>query len=195
MDGNRSADRGLVHLARMWPEVLKADPLASIRVTYNVAEYIERNRWLMDERGQQALEIERWIADNPDTVIAGVTGYEDVRLEQARSELCAYPMDPLNAGVGIHALAVQECAAAGCALLLSYHEGLPEVFGECADFLELPVNYTDWVREIADILQDGGRRIAMQDKALQWARRHPWERWEAAWRGLVATGHYAEVAA
>lgn len=181
-----SPDRGLIHLARMWPRILQAVPHATVRVTYRLKEYLDGQRWRMDEQGWQALEIERWINDNPETVIAGQTTVDGVREEQARAELCAYPMDPLNAGVGIHSLAVQECAAAGCALLLSHHEGLPEVFGPAgADFLALPVNDDDWVREIADILRDRERRDAMGAKARAWALRHTWDGWGGIWRQLV----------
>lgn len=182
-----SPDRGLIHIARMWPNILKAVPEATIRVTYNVRGYLERTRWMMDERGAQAVEMGRWIEDNPSTVFCEMLpDPADVRTAQAVAELYAYPMDPLNAGVGIHALAAQEAAAAGCALLLSYHEGLPEVFGECADFLELPVNYTDWTHHIADILTNPERRIAMQDKARAWAAKRPWAAWESEWQDLVA---------
>lgn len=182
-----SPDRGLVHLARMWPGILAAVPAATIRVTYRVQEYIDAIRWNHSQQAYEALEIERWIRDNPTSVFAGVASYEDVIREQQRAELYAYPMDPLVAGTAVHALAAEEAAAAGCALLLTAHEGLPEVFGPAgADFLALPVNEDDWVREIVDVLKDYNRRRLMQTKARDWARLQPWSRWEQGWCDIVA---------
>lgn len=185
-----SADRGLIHLCHLWPRLKQQAPDISLRVTYAPQTWVDMNRWRHDVWGEYALELERWFQTDS-SVIAGRARRElgeSPLLEMEKAVLHAMPMDPLNIGDGAHMLAGMECAAAGCALLYSTCEGLPEIFGKAADFLALPINEDDWVTQIVDILGDKERLCQMQERAKVWAKTQPWSWWKHQWMRLVEDG-------
>ena len=179
-------ERGLVHLARAWPLILKKVPDATIAITYGVERSWEQNKWLMDNIAEELAEVRRWVKAYPESVISmgRVSPHSALIAEQCKAELYAYPADAPLPGI-VHALAAMEVAAAGCGLLLSRLEGLPEVFADCADFLDIPINNKEWVEEISAILLDDVRKASMSKKARAWAKRQPWSGHAAAWRRLV----------
>lgn len=185
-----SPDRGLIHLCHIWPRLKQAVPDISLRVTYQPEEWIKMNRWRHDLWAEQALELEHWFETDA-SVIPGRARRElgeSPIFEMEKAALHAMPMDPLNIGDGAHMLAGMEAAAAGCALLYSTCEGLPEIFGEAADFLALPINADAWVEQIVDILTDRGRQWKMQERAKTWAKTQPWSLWKHQWLKLVEDG-------
>ena len=185
-------ERGLVHFARFWPEVKKRVPDAELVITYDLSRHLVARRFQHNLQGLEALEVWDWIESKPEgvTVIPGEgSSRESALRHQAASDLYAYPMDPPSYGTAVHALAAMEAASAGCALLLSKAEGLPEVYGDVAEFLNYPIVDEEWPEAIERILKDRDGLKATQKRSREWAKKHTWKKHHAAWRRLVSNGH------
>lgn len=168
-----SADRGLWHLAMMWPAIIKEVPDATIKVTYGPRRWIEMVRWQHSCLASQALDVEDWLNSAPNQVIdAGVMPKLELAIAQQETDLFAFPYDPIGTDA-VTALAGMEMAAYGSAMLMSANGGLPTVFDGGAEFLPMPVNYDQWLGAIVRVLKDDEERQEMSARAIQWARRHP----------------------
>lgn len=79
-----------------------------------------------------------------------------------------------------------ECAAAGCALVLSDTEAFPEVFGEGAEILPLPgffdpraerrVDTQDWAEVVVGLMRDPEKWQAMSQRSRALAETNTWQR-------------------
>ena len=189
---SNTPERGLVHLARAWPALLKRVPDATIAITYGVERSWNSNKWLMDNIAEELVEVRRWVRNYPLSVLdMGRVKKTELLAAQVAAELYPYPADAPLPGI-VHAFVVMEAAAAGCGLLLSRLEGLPEVFKDCAEFLDIPVNPSEWAEVMADILLDDRRKKAMGERAREWALRRPWSAWAEKWNSLVEGGVWSK---
>jgi glycosyltransferase involved in cell wall biosynthesis len=180
-----SPDRGLVHVARMWPKLKELVPDVSIDVTYNWERYLKGLWWVADTQAQDAHEIQAWMDANPASVRVhnGLSLGEVVECQQ-RAEVYAYPCDPLMPGSMVHCLAAMEAAAAGCAVILSGVDGLPEVFGDVAEFVNDPTDHNLWAEHIAGILLSDKKRDYAK-VSREWAETYPWSTHAQQWQELV----------
>jgi len=183
---SNTPERGLVHIARMWPRLVEKVPDVSIAITYGVQRSWEQNKWRMDNMTEELLEVRRWIEQYPGSVLdmGRINPREALLKVLAESALYVYPADAALPGI-VACLSAMEAAAAGCGLVLSDLEGLPEIFKDCAEFLPIPIH--DWADLIEAILKDPLRMQVMQRKARRWAKTVPWSKYAAAWRKLVVT--------
>lgn len=182
-----SPDRGLIHMARMWPLLLEKVPDASIVVTYNFARYLKNLWYVADNQATEALEILDWADKYADSVqIMGGLSNAEVRAEQAKAEVYAYPCDPPHAGSMVHCFSAMEAAAAGCAVVLSSVDGLPTVFGDVAEFVDDPTDHEAWAEHLAGLLKDEKRKAALSAKSREWAEIRPWDDHTDAWGALVS---------
>ena len=179
-------ERGLVHIARQWPEIIRQVPEAELFITYGLEKHWQTNRWAMDNMAEELAECRRWVKAYPRSVhdIGRLKPHSKILTLQGECELLSYPADAPLPGI-VTSLAVMEAAAAGEALLLSRLEGLPEVFGECAEFLDIPINEQVWADKTVELLRDKKRLGAMGAKAREWAKGYPWSAHAEAWLRLV----------
>lgn len=178
-------ERGLVHLARAWPEFLKRVPDATIHLTYGLDRAWEQNKWLMDNLAQELAECKAWKRQYPDSVFdLGRVPHDEMQRVQCEAEMYPYPADAPLPGT-VHAFVVMEAAAAGCALLLSRLEGLPEAFADCAEFLDIPIIDQEWAEKMAEILKNPGIKRQLGQRAREWAKTQPWSKHAELWNKLV----------
>jgi len=191
-----SPDRGLIHIARMWPSLLEKVPDASIVVTYNFARYLKNLLYVADNQATEAMEILEWAAANPESVHIkdGLTD-EQVREEQLAAEVYAYPCDPPHAGSMVHCFAAMEAAAAGCAVVLSGVDGLPEVFADVAEYVNDPTDHEAWAEYLAALLTDEERKAALSARSREWASARPWSKHTEGWEALIASAQYEKAVA
>lgn len=181
-------ERGLVHLARQWPEILRAIPDATLTLTYGVDRSWETNKWLMDALAENLLECIRWKEQYAGSIIdLGRSPVALVQQAQATAEIAPYPCDAPLPGI-VTSFAVMECAAAGAALILANLEGLPHVFGEFALMLDIPILEQEWVKATVELLRDDVRKSAMAKAGREWAMERPWSMHAESWCRLVEQG-------
>lgn len=181
-----SPDRGLLHIARFWPRLLELVPDATISVTYDFDAYLRKVYWLADVVAEHALEIKAWMDSNPTSVLnKGELTSEQVLEEQLQAEVFVYPADTAKPGQLFHCFAAQEGAAAGLALVLSATDGLPEVFGDVAEFIPDPSDHEAWAQGLTALLQDRERLARMRLRSRTWAIPQKWSLHAKAWRDLV----------
>jgi hypothetical protein len=104
--------------------------------------------------------------------------------EQLRSTVLAYPCDPILPCEGF-SMTCLEGLTAGCRLVISAADALPELWGSQAHaLLELPVDRVRWAEAILDALAAGPRPPGpRQGLAPGW--RAVAERWDAELRQLA----------
>lgn len=182
-----SPDRGLIHIARMWPRLKELVPDVFIDVTYNFDRYMRMRWFVSDHEAEQAWEIKEWMDANKDSVyvLNGLTK-EQVIEHQQSAEVYAYPCDPLMPGSMVHCFAAMEAAAAGCAVILSGVDGLHSVFDEVAEFVNNPTDHVAWAEYLAELLKDDERKVELSRRGRSWATRHPWGLHAHKWQDLVA---------
>lgn len=184
---SNSPDRGLIHLKRLWPDLIEAVPQARLRITYGLEGYVEMMRWRADQEAVDALELWEW-ANTTEGVEAlpelGQNALADLR---ARSAVYPYPCVPLMPGSIVHAFAVLEALGAGCNVLLSDADGLPSVFGKVATIVGRGDDYELWTAALVEALL---LPVLDQEKTgtrnRRWANKHTWGAHAKAWADLVA---------
>ncbi len=180
-------ERGLVHIARQWPEILKAVPDATLTMTYGLERSWETNKWLMDTIAEYLAECLEWKERYADSIVdLGRATKEQVRQAQAEAEIMSYPCDAPLPGI-VTAFAAMECAAAGCALILPKLEGLPEEFGSIGHMLDIPIVEPEWVEKTVELLLDDDRKAEMAKSGRAWASTRTWEDWARRWQELVVS--------
>ena len=151
-----SPDRGLIHLARIWPKLRERLPDATLSLCYGFKTYFEDRRFAQDTYAQEAWEIHDWMegGERDGILIHDRLEREQLVQEQLLAEAMVYPADCTFPGVLAYSISVLECAAAGVKLLLSDAEGFPSGFGDCARILPLPIVYQDWVEEAVRLVEE-----------------------------------------
>jgi glycosyltransferase involved in cell wall biosynthesis len=184
-------ERGLIHLARQWPDIRKKVPDATLAITYGLERSWENNKWQQDNIAQELAECRRWVKANSDSVFdLGVVQPHAKALEEfGKAELYSYPADAPLPGI-VTSFAAMEAASAGCMLLLSTLEGLPEVFEHTAEFLSIPVNEQEWVDKTCQLLtMSASKKRKLQKRSIEWAKARPWRIHEEGWLQLVEGGN------
>ena len=182
---SNSPGRGLYHLMDAWPALKKKIPDVSLTITYDFDRYYKSQMWEQTFEGLKVNEINRWIDSEPNVLNLGGLSRKELIEEQLKAELFPFPCDPPRYGSQLHCTAALESGAAGSALMLSAQEALPEVFGDVAVFLGLPIYADDWAYAIHDLLRDKAKLRKYQWKARAYANDWTWERHGQAWANLV----------
>ena len=161
-----SPDRGLHHLLRIWPSVIAAVPNAQLHVYYDM------NRWLKlcddlaasglivntYERAMQVKSEMAHLAQNgtePSVVFHGGVGQWQLAKAQLSSAVMCYPCDPVQPTEGF-SMSCLEGITAGCTLITSNADALPELWTDAPDttLLPLPVDDGVWSDAIIKALSD-----------------------------------------
>lgn len=152
-----SPDRGLHHLLRMWPQIIERVPAANLHVFYDI------NRWLelVDSLVAQGYYVNtkeradsiRAMRGAPGVTFHGGIGQKQLAQEQLKSRVVAYPCDPVQPTEGF-SMSCLEALCAGCELVTTNADALPEVYGNApgATLLPLPVDDGVWVETVVNRL-------------------------------------------
>lgn len=147
-----SPDRGLHHLVEIFKLLRESVPDATLDICYDFDKTREtyRNnlpgsayvRWL--EHAAQLKEQEGV------RVLNHVSQPEIARL-LSQAAVLAYPCDPIRQ-TETYCIAVTEAMAAGCAVVVSDADCLPENYDTAALVLKRPINHGEWAVEIATLM-------------------------------------------
>jgi FkbM family methyltransferase len=155
-----SPDRGLHHLLRIWPEVQRREPRASLHVFYELDRWMRGNLapppagpeyFVAQEshrRARAVLEaLERCRGLN--VHLHGAVGQWQLAAEHLRSSVMAYPCDPMLPTEGF-SMSCLEALTAGCRLIVSAADALPELWGDRpgTELLPLPIHDETWIDAI-----------------------------------------------
>lgn len=153
-----SPDRGLHHLLRAWPLVTKQIPEAKLHVFYEIERLLALNKiagighfgarnFLLGELVQKAQ------ADSS-IVFHGAVPRLELAKTQAQCRVQAYPYDPFQFCEGF-ATAVCQGLAAGCTVLCTPKDALPELYGDDIHWFERDPVSKDFLEEVAQKVVDG----------------------------------------
>lgn len=161
-----SPDRGLHHLLALWPEVQKQYPDAELHICYDM------DRWITTvvqaaSQGMELVTSERAMLireqlssllgrDNFRVTYHGGLSKPRLRDFLLSSAIVAYPCDPVAPTEG-YSMTILDSWAAGCQVLTTDADALPELWGdkEGITILPLPVREDIWTEAIINRLEDG----------------------------------------
>ncbi len=182
--------RGLPALLDIFDKVKEQVPEASLHIAYDFDGNLERVKWEHSYRAQMLLDCKRRIETTPGVVNLGTVDRATIIRKQLE---CQVHCMPSNADKDqLHGLTQLECAAAGCALVLSDVAAFPEVFGEGATILpqvgkympelERRIDAGDWAQIVIELIKDETVWQTASQKARTLAEKHTWpaviDRWE-----------------
>ncbi len=177
--------RGLWHMLDIFDAVQRDVSDATLHITYDWERVFEMVKWSHTHLAERLWDCKARIAHNPNIVSRGALTREEVIREQLECQVHVMPSDPLNVGSQIHGITQMECAAAGCALVLSDIEAFPEVFGEGAEILPVPGWFDpraerrwdaqDWAEVTVELIKDPIKWAAASRKARALAERNTWD--------------------
>ncbi len=178
--------RGLWHVIDIFERVQKEIPDATLHIAYDFERVFGNIKWGANHLAEKMWECKRAIERNPGIVSLGALTRAEIIREQLECSLHVMPSDPPNQGSQIHGISQMECAAAGCALVLSDTEAFPEVFGEAAEILPLPGWFDgraerrwdcqDWAEVIVELMKNPEKWAEASQKARALAEKNTWER-------------------
>jgi len=193
-----SPDRGLHHLLRIWPRIVEQVPQANLHVYYDM------NKWLQlcddlaakglyvntYERAMQVRSEMSHIAQNgieKSVTYHGGIGQWQLAREQLKASIMCYPCDPVQPTEGF-SMSCLEGITAGCTLITSNADALPEMWTDAPDatLLPLPVDDGVWVDAICKaLIQAREPRVAKLPEHFLW--RSIATRWEQEIAECLAT--------
>lgn len=152
-----SPDRGLHHLLRIWPTVAEQVPGANLHVFYDMNKWLD----LADSLAAQGLIVNTYdramaVKEQMQRIKAGVNGLSNsvtfhgsvgqwqLAREQLQSGVMCYPCDPVQPTEGF-SMSCLEGIAAGCKLITSNADALPELWTDAPDTVILPLPVDDGV--------------------------------------------------
>lgn len=131
-----SPDRGLHHLLRMWPKIVKQVPDASLHIYYDINTWLE-NDMQLQRNGMRLLTSDR--ADfirvqlsrpHPNITLHGGIGQWTLAREQMKGSVMCYPCDPVRPTEG-YSMSVLEGITAGMRVITTDADALGELwFGQ-----------------------------------------------------------------
>ena len=187
-----SPDRGLHHLLEAWPAIRAAVPDARLEVFYEVESWLEINRWAMLEQGRRAVLIER-LRDQPGIRFYGMVDPWVLARKQQECELWAYPAD-LLLGTETFCITGLEAAAAGCSMLTTTADCLPEIYGEVAAMAELPLDVAGFGEAAIQLLTEPELADRFRP-GISFAEAYTWERVARQWEREIGRALAGEPAA
>lgn len=127
-----SPDRGLHHLLRAWPEVVRLEPRARLHVFYEIDKYIRNTVGIIGHFGFRAQEVRDAVFEaraDKTVTFHGAVPRKELFKWQKQTRVQCFPFDPIayTEGFGI---AVNQGLDAGCRVLLTRHDAFPTLYGD-----------------------------------------------------------------
>ena len=179
-----SPDRGLWHLMEMWPALKEAVPDISLSITYDLEGRLHQARWMHDGVAYRLWKVWEWAKSTPGVEAKGVLSRQELIQEQLKAQVFAYTCDPPERESMIHCISALECAAAGCILVMPRMEAFPEIFDGAAHFTNIPIDYSEWVGTLNQVVNDPGMPKSWGTENL--AQLHSYDRYKERWRQVLA---------
>lgn len=173
-----SPDRGLHHLATdkarrdengeiipgIWERVIKQVPDAELHVYYDVTRWWEKARWDMRILGNRAWAVADLIGIGeleglPGVTYHGPTDQRTLARHMRQSNLLLYPCDTMQPTEGF-CITIAEALMAGCGVITTDCDALPELWGDWVTMLPLPVASQEelWAEAIIKLMVAGEAR-------------------------------------
>lgn len=192
-----SPDRGLHWLLEYWPQIRKRVPDADLRIYYKVQPWLDQVRGLWYDQGipdwwetafrarfvEEALLRLGRAGENGVTLVGPIPNTELAR-ELMRTDVLAYPCDPLRWTEGFSVTILDACAA-GAVPIISDVDAIGEIYGGVAHVIPGRPQSLDkrWIDSIVHALTDeewrGSIRRRARNHAVQQGRRTRAAQWEA----------------
>jgi glycosyltransferase involved in cell wall biosynthesis len=186
--------RGLWHVLDVFDLVKKEIPEASLHVGYDFDRQFDTHRWHQNALAEMLWECRDRMC-TPGVVNLGALSPPEVILQQIECQVHCWPSDPPNAGSQTWGLLQAECAAAGCALVLSDVESFGEVFREGATVLptighyfqanERRIDAQDYADIVIRLMKDPKLYAKQRRKAQKLAAKHTWSRCISRWNEML----------
>jgi len=178
-----SPDRGLHHLLRFWPRIRAEVSDAELHVFYDMDKWLGietmlKNVGLKTPAGERASLVSEVREKGLDGVtFHGGIGQGQLAIEQLQSGVMVYPCDPLQPTEGF-SMTCLEAITAGCSLITSDADALPELWADAPNttLLPLPVDDNVWVDTIVKALVT--ERLAPVNLGVPHLWRSVARRWE-----------------
>lgn len=148
-----SPDRGLHHLLRAWPAVVKMEPRARLHVFYEIKNYLKFIHILpvsfYGERGQTVAHLVLDRLCDPTVTFHGHVPRKKLAKIQKQCRVQCYPADMFGYCEGFGG-AVNQGLAAGCDVLLRAVDAFPSLYGDAVHWLDkdsIDLDYPEWLAE------------------------------------------------
>jgi len=178
-----SPDRGLNHLLRIWPKIVKEIPHATLSVAYGPTRWTSGSKFSHSMQGEVALDIEYGL-QQAGVFDVGVLGQRALAELQIASTALLYPCDtmqPTETGC----ITVTEAMAAGAPAIISTCDCLPSEYGHAAEVVDLPIHDDRYVEALLSVVHDPVRYGELQAKGRMEAERRSWENTSTAWLRIM----------
>jgi glycosyltransferase involved in cell wall biosynthesis len=183
--------RGLLPLLDIFDKVKLEVPEATLHIAYDFDRNLQGHAWEHSYQAQMLWECKRRIETTSGIVSLGALTREEIIREQLACQVHCMPSTAERDQ--LHGLTQLECAAAGCALVLSDVAAFPEVFGEGATILPVVGKFMpeverrctadDWAATVIRLMQDDATWQSESKRARALAEQHTWpaciDKWEA----------------
>jgi glycosyltransferase involved in cell wall biosynthesis len=183
--------RGLLALLDIFEKVREQVPEATLHVAYDFERNFQVHAWQHSYMAQMLWDCKRRMETMPGVVTLGAVDRATIIREQLECQVHCMPSSADRDQ--LHGLTQLECAAAGCALVLSDVCAFPEVFGDGAMILPQVGKYlpeierrcdaADWAEVVVQLMRDDHKWLEASQKARALAERNTWspviDRWEA----------------
>lgn len=197
-----SPDRGLHHLLEAWPEIRRLEPRASLEVFYSFDKWLDMIDKAKPQHPASSLRA-RLVRDAMakasaagGVVFHGGVSQERVIEHACRSGVLCYPCDPIGYTEGF-ATTVLEAWCAGCQVVTTRVDALPEVYGRKPGIQLLDVSQLH-TGELAEVIVGAMKRAAhveqetpRQERVALLADRcheNSWSNVGHAWERLLERG-------
>ena len=180
-----SPDRGLHHLLRAWPYVVKQEPRARLRVAYEIKRLLDWIRILpasfYGERGQTLGRLVLETSNDPTVEFLGSIPRKKLAKYQRRCRVHAYPYETFGYCEGF-GTSVAQGLAAGCLVLLTPVDAFPSLYSDGAYWLrELDFMDRDYPRLLAQRIVQGLRgdlpnQDAIRKRGTQIGLSYTWQK-------------------
>jgi len=132
-----SPDRGLHHLLRAWPKVLREVPNAKLHVFYELERYLKSAVRAPSYFGDRARILEEMVGRakaDPSIVFHGAVPRNALRKTQFETRVMCYPYMPINYCEGFCG-SVNQGIAAGCHVMTTPRDALTSLYGGAVTWL------------------------------------------------------------
>lgn len=162
-----SADRGLVYLLKMWPEIKKAVPKASLHVYYGfqVFDVAHKDNPARMKWKEQILSMMK----QPGITYHGRVGHQELAMEMSRSGVWAYPTDFDE----ISCITAMKCQAMGAVPVCTDRAALKETV---RNGVKVSVDTSteegqeEFKNALIEVLKDKNLQKEIRDGMMAWAR-------------------------
>jgi glycosyltransferase involved in cell wall biosynthesis len=177
--------RGLFYVLDIFDEVRKRVPHATLHIAYDFDTQFSWRQWEHSQMAEYLWACKKRIAETPGVVNLGALTRHEIIKEQLECQVHCMPSDPPGRGTQTHGITQMECAAAGCALVLSDVEAFPEVFSTAALIMptigtyvenaQRRVSAQDYAGEVIELMLNPDAFHTASEQSIQLAKQHTWD--------------------